>query len=51
MRVLVDNDSRWSLQILLNEDITDAASAIRNYMHHAVKTMVATADQLTIVKC
>jgi len=27
MRVLVDNDSRWSLQILLNDDITDAASA------------------------
>ena len=32
MRVLVDNDSRWSLQILLNEDITVAASAIRRLM-------------------
>ena len=32
MRVLVDNDSRWSLQILLNEDITNAASAIRRLM-------------------
>jgi len=32
MRVLVDSDSRWSFQIFLNEDITDAASAIRRLM-------------------
>jgi len=36
MRVLVDNDSRWSLQTLLNEDITDAASAIRRLMYFTV---------------
>jgi len=29
MRDLVDSDSRWSFQIFLSEDITDAASAIR----------------------